>query len=207
MRILDISPLITEASPVYPGDAPLSLSFVRSSQVCVGTLTMSAHLGAHVDAPQHLNRAGDVSEIALTELIGPCQVIERIGKKVITAEDLPSRLSARRVLIKTGFNRPCCWTNEFSYLSADAVAFLIEQGVKMIGIDTPSIDPAEDERLPSHVLAIDAGILILENLELSAVQAGEYELIALPLKIKGLEASPVRAVLIDQRSGESGSCI
>ena len=207
MRILDISPLITEASPVYPGDAPLSLSFVRSPEVCVGTLTMSAHLGAHVDAPQHLNRPGDVSEIDLKELIGSCQVIESIGNKVITAEDLPSKLYAQRVLIKTGFKMPGSWSEDFSYLSTDAVAFLIEQGVKVIGIDTPSIDPAEDEKLPSHVLAIDAGILILENLELSAVQAGEYELIALPLKIKGLEASPVRAVLIDQRSGESGSCI
>ena len=78
-----------------------------------------------------------------------------------------------------------------------AVQKLIDAGVRVIGIDTPSIDAGADETLPSHVLAIDAGILILENLDLSAARAGHYQLVALPLKIKGLDASPVRAVLLD----------
>lgn len=93
---------------------------------------------------------------------------------------------------------PTQWTDSFAYLSAEAICHLLDQGVTLIGIDTPSIDCAGDEKLTSHVLAIDGGAIILENLELSAVRAGDYELIALPLKIKGLEASPVRAVLIEK---------
>lgn len=158
---------------------------------------MSAHLGAHVDAPKHLNRAGDVSTIAPERLIGPCQVIEIKTSGEITADQLVGVHSCR-VLIKTGFKIPAQWSDSFAYLSAEAICRLLDQGVTVIGIDTPSIDCAGDEKLTSHVLAIDGGAIILENLELSAVRAGDYELIALPLKIKGLEASPVRAVLIEK---------
>ena len=197
MKIIDITPLLTTASPVYPGDAPLSLEFFQSEKLCVGTFTMSAHLGAHVDAPKHLNRAGDVSTIAPERLIGPCQVIEITTSGEITADQL-ANVHSSRVLIKTGFKMPTQWTDSFAYLSAEAICHLLDQGVTLIGIDTPSIDCAGDEKLASHVLAIDGGAIILENLELSAVRAGDYELIALPLKIKGLEASPVRAVLIEK---------
>lgn len=197
MKIIDISPLVTEASPVYPGDAPLSLQFAQSSQARVGTLTMSAHLGAHVDAPLHLNRLGDISEIEPQELIGPCQVVEIIGQRVIRAENLPV-ITSKRVLIKTGFRVSDQWTADFASLAPEAVRSLLNCGVRVIGIDTPSIDRV-DEELQSHVLAIDAGALILENLDLSTVTEGDYQLIALPLKIRGLEASPVRAVLIDSK--------
>ena len=194
MKIIDITPLLTIASPVYPGDAPLSLEFFQSEKLCVGTFTMSAHLGAHVDAPKHLNRAGDVSTIAPKRLIGPCQVIEIKTSGEITADQLVGVHSCR-VLIKTGFKIPAQWSDSFAYLSAEAICRLLDQGVTVIGIDTPSIDCASDEKLTSHVLAIDGGAIILENLELSAVRAGDYELIALPLKIKGLEASPVRRLV------------
>ena len=198
MKIIDISPLVTEASPVYPGDAPLTLQFAQSSQARIGTLTMSAHLGAHVDAPLHLNRLGDISEIEPQELIGPCQVVEIIGQRVIRAEDIPV-ITRERVLIKTGFRVPDQWTADFASLAPEAVRYLLNCGVRVIGIDTPSIDRVDDEKLQSHVLAIDAGALILENLDLSTVTEGDYQLIALPLKIRGLEASPVRAVLIDSK--------
>jgi len=197
VKIIDITPLLTTASPVYPGDAPLSLEFSLSEKLCVGTFTMSAHLGAHVDAPKHLNRDGDVSTIPPDTLIGPCQVIEITTSGEITADQLTD-IHSSRVLIKTGFRMPAQWSNSFAFLSAEAISRLLDQGVRVIGIDTPSIDCAGDEKLASHVLAIDGGAIILENLELSAVRAGDYELIALPLKIKGLEASPVRAVLIEK---------
>lgn len=206
MIIIDISPLVTEASPVYPGDAPLSLRFEKAPNVRVGTLTMSAHLGAHIDAPLHLNRAADVSEIDPARLIGDCQVIEVVTKSAIEPEDFPPIICSR-VLIKSGFTMPETWTENFAYLSAQATSFLIDKGVTLIGIDTPSIDKAGDDKLQSHVLAIDAGLIILENLDLSKVCTGHYQLIALPLKIQGLDAGPVRAVLIDTKekikNGES----
>lgn len=195
MRIIDISPLVTESSPVYPGDDPLSIRFAENTHCRVGTLSMSAHLGAHVDAPLHLNHSGDISDIQLSSLLGPCQVIELQKNFAIEPADFPP-ISSSRVLIKTGF-KSSVWTDSFPYLLPAAVQKLIDAGVRVIGIDTPSIDAGADETLPSHVLAIDAGILILENLDLSAARAGHYQLVALPLKIKGLDASPVRAVLLD----------
>lgn len=206
MTIIDISPLVTEASPVYPGDAPLTLEISLSEQVRVGTFRMSAHLGAHLDAPLHLNRSGDVSEIELATMMGPCQVIEVKKTGEINVEDFDS-IHCPRVLIKTGFKPSVEWTDDFAYLSAQATTHLIEQGVQLIGIDTPSIDSVNDHKLQSHVLAIDANVVILENLDLNKVQAGDYELIALPLKIQGLEASPVRAVLIEKKENEGGQRI
>lgn len=203
MRIIDISPLVSEASPVYPGDAPLTLEFSLSPQVRVSTLKMSAHLGAHVDAPLHLNRSGDVTDIDLSTMIGPCQVVEVPKTGGIEVKDL-GRIHCPRVLIKTGFKPSTKWTDTFAYLTEKATAHLIEQGVRLIGIDTPSIDWANDQKLQSHVLSIDANVLILENLDLNQTQAGDYELIALPLKIQGLEASPVRAVLINNKESKGG---
>ena len=198
MIVIDISPLVTEMSPVYPGDTPLSLKFNEDANVKVGTLSLSAHLGAHVDAPSHLKRPSYVSEIDPARLIGDCQVIEINTKSVIEPENFP-KITSPRVLIKSGFLMPRTWTEDFAYLSARATSFLIDNGVRVIGIDTPSIDKAGDDKLQSHILAIDSGVIILENLDLSHVCPGHYQLIALPLRILGLEASPVRAVLIDNK--------
>lgn len=203
MRIIDISPLVTETSPVYPGDVPLTLEFSVSPEVRVGTLKMSAHLGAHIDAPLHMNRPGDISKINLADTIGFCQVIDVTKIDNIQVEDL-GVIRHSRVLIKTGFKPTVHWSDHFPHLTVQVTSYLVDQGVRLIGIDTPSIDPVTDQQLRSHVLAIDAGVLILENLDLSKAEAGDYELIALPLKIQGLEASPVRAVLIDNKEKEGG---
>lgn len=136
-------------------------------------------------------------------MIGPCQVVEVPKTGGIEVKDL-GRIHCPRVLIKTGFKPSTKWTDMFAYLTEKATAHLIEQGVRLIGIDTPSIDWANDQKLQSHVLAIDANVLILENLDLNQTQAGDYELIALPLKIQGLEASPVRAVLINNKESKGG---
>ena len=205
MRIIDISPLVTESSPVYPGDDPLFIKLASSSNTIVGTFKMSAHLGAHIDAQLYLKRLGDVSGIKLSKLIGPCQVMEVNKHGAIEVRDLHEVRSCR-VLLKTGFKRQTKWTSDFAYLSVQAVKHLAAAGVHLIGIDTPSIDPESDENLSSHVLAIDSGILILENLDLTEVRSGLYRLIALPLKIKGLEASPVRAVLIDDKENPIEEC-
>ena len=196
MQLIDITQSIDEATPVYPGDASLSIEQTALEPAIVSAFRMSPHLGTHVDAPMHLHRQGDISDIDCARLLGPCQVVD-IPRScgAIIPEDFPC-ISQKRVLIRTGFVAGDVWDNAFAYLSTDSVQWLISQGVDVIGIDTPSIDENNSHHLPSHICAIDAGLLILENLRLADVEPATYELIALPLRVKGLEASPVRAVLL-----------
>lgn len=198
MRIFDISPLVTQDSPVYPGDAPLRIKRVSEAPALVSAFGMSPHLGAHVDAPAHLHAAGEVADLSLNRLLGSAQVLALSVAGEITPQALQGKpIVAERLLLKTGFRLGTSWPEQFPYLSAESVDYLNQRHVRLIGIDTPSIDAAESEALPSHRRAVDAGMLILENLDLAAVGEGLYELIALPLKIRGLEASPVRAVLVE----------
>ena len=113
----------------------------------------------------------------------------------VSREELSSACFHERVLIKTRRTAPERWTEDFRSVSPGAVRMLLESGVMLIGLDTPSIDPADSTLLLSHRVALQGGISIIENLDLSQVEAGDYELIALPLKLEGVEASPVRAVL------------
>lgn len=198
MVIIDITPTIQAASPVYPGDAALSIEVTTTSPARVSAFRMSPHLGAHVDAPLHLNFPSDVSQIALSRLLGECRILHCEELHIIDSQHIPDNLSSKRVLIKTGFVMPEQWTDDFAYLTKEAVEKLVRLGVDVVGIDTPSIDRATSETLPAHCVAIERGILILENLALSEALKDVYTLVALPLKIEGLEASPVRAILIDE---------
>ncbi len=198
MAIIDITPKIQAASPVYPGDAALSIEVTATFPARVSAFRMSPHLGAHVDAPLHLNAPGDVSQIVLFRLVGECRILHCEGLRAIEPDDIPDNLATQRVLIKTGFLMPDQWTDDFAYLTKEAVEKLVRLGVDVVGIDTPSIDKATSETLPAHTVAIDNGMLILENLALSEAHKDVYTLVALPLKIEGLEASPVRAILIDE---------
>lgn len=198
MPIFDISPLITQDSPVYPGDAPLRITRVSEAPALVSAFGMSPHLGAHVDAPLHLHAKGDAATLELERLLGPAQVMSLPVTGRITPEAFQEKtIKAERLLLKTGFSLGASWPDQFPYLAAETVEFLKQRRVRLIGIDTPSIDAADSKDLPSHCRAVDAGMLILENLDLAAVADGLYTLIALPLKIQGLEASPVRAVLVE----------
>lgn len=193
MKLIDISPCIDTTSPVYPGDVPLSIRTVCETPAVVTAFEMTPHLGAHVDAPAHMGQKGDVSQMPLETFVGECIVIDCTGVLAIEAHHVPDVLS-ERVLFKTGFVMGERWTSDYPYICEDAVRKMAAMGVKLIGIDSPSIDP-EDDRLASHHLAIDSGMAILENLRLCGVEPGTYRLIALPLSIAGLEASPVRAIL------------
>lgn len=198
MAIIDITPKIQAASPVYPGDAALSIEVTATSPARVSAFRMSPHLGAHVDAPLHLNASGDVSQIVLSRLVGECRILHCEGLRAIEPDHIPDNLATQRVLIKTGFLMPDQWTDDFAYLTKEAVEKLVRLGVDVVGIDTPSIDQATSETLPAHCVAIKNSMLILENLALSEAHKDVYTLVALPLKIEGLEASPVRAILIDK---------
>lgn len=136
--------------------------------------------------------------LRLERFIGRCRVIDLSGADTtepVSREELSSACFHERVLIKTRRTAPERWTEEFRSVSPGAVRMLLESGVMLIGLDTPSIDPADSTLLLSHRVALQGGISIIENLDLSQVEAGDYELIALPLKLEGVEASPVRAVL------------
>ena len=202
-KLWDISPTVSPASPIFPGDEPFSLRWTaRLSPDCpvnLSALTMSPHVGAHADAPLHYAAtAASAAEVDLDAYLGPCRVIHaiacgpliRIAHLQHAAADLPPRVLVR-----------CCqtadevWNPNFSAFAPETVEWLAAQGVRLIGLDTPSVDPADSKTLDSHQQLARLHLRVLENLVLDDVAEGDYELIALPLKLAGACASPVRAVL------------
>jgi arylformamidase len=203
LRLWDISPLIAPNAPVFPGDEPFRLAWTArlgpGCPVNLSAVTMSPHVGAHADAPLHYaNGAPAIDEVALDAYLGRCRVIHAIGAgPLITVvhlqhaePDLPPR-----VLVRCCEHADTVWNPAFTAYSPDAIDWLAERGVRLVGIDTPSVDPADSKPLHSHQLLRKHDLRVLENLVLDDVPAGDYELIALPLKLRGACASPVRAIL------------
>jgi len=202
-RLWDISPPVQPGSPVFPGDTPFELRWSATLSadcpVNVSTLTLSPHTGAHADAPLHYSADGAaIGALDLAPYLGPCRVIHAIncGPLIEWAHlthaltDLPPRL-----LVRTCARAPTGWDAQFSAFAPDTVARLADAGVLLIGIDTASIDPGDSKALASHQQIRQRGLRVLENLVLDEVAEGDYELIALPLKLMTADASPVRAVL------------
>lgn len=203
VRLIDISPLVSERIRVWPGDVPYSRTTSASREagdsVSLSALRTTLHLGAHLDAPSHCAAdAPGIDEMELGTCYGDCQVVavaKRSGR--IRPGDLDVPVEAPRVLFRTGsFPDPERWTPDFASLSAELIESLHAQGVRLVGIDTPSIDPQESEDLPAHRAAADHDIAILEGLVLEHVTPSRYTLAAFPLRLEGADASPVRAVLI-----------
>ncbi len=197
--IYDISPLITADLKVFPGDTPPSrevlLDMARGDPLTLSTWRSTVHVGAHADAPSHYGRDGRTIEQQPLELYcGPCRVIHVDGGPV-TPEMMPD-VDTERLLIATGsYPDPTNWTDDFAALSPELVDHLGRHGVRLVGVDTPSVDPADSKDLPAHHRFLANDIAIIEGLVLADVPAGVYELIALPLKLAGFDASPVRAIL------------
>lgn len=205
--LYDISPPLSADTAVFPGDTPLSrhvsLRIEEGAPVTLSSLRATVHLGAHVDAPSHYSAEGaGIEETPLERLLGLCRLVHlRQCERVISAVALAESLEGAgdlppRVLLSTGsFQDPNRWTPEFCALDSTTIDWLASKGVTTIGVDTPSIDPADSDDLPAHAAASRHGITILEGLVLDGVPAGDYELIALPLRLVGFDGSPVRAVL------------
>ena len=201
--IYDITPPITDRLKVWPGDTPPSREVLfdlgRGDSITLSTLRATVHLGAHADAPSHYAAEGPaIDKRNLDYYLGPCQVVHVNAPRgtLITSEMLPQPIAAERVLIATGsFPNPEQFNTDFAALSPDLVRRLHEQGVKLIGIDTPSVDLFDSKDLPTHHEFLRCDMAILEGLVLKHVPEGIYELIALPLKLVGFDASPVRAIL------------
>jgi arylformamidase len=199
----DITPPITPKLAVWPGDTPMSrevlMDMARGDNITLSTLRATMHLGAHADGPNHYGKdAPAIDERGLDYFLGPCQVI-RVGvarATRITPAMLPGEVTTSRVLFATGtYPDPQNWNGDFAALSVELVDFLHERGVITVGIDTPSVDLFESKDLPAHKAILRCNMSILEGLVLKDVSEGIYELIALPLRLVGFDASPVRAVL------------
>ena len=205
-KIWDISPPIDPGSPVFPGDTAYaqewSAMLAPGCPVNVSRITLSPHVGAHADAPLHYESDGAaVGALELAPYLGPCRVIHAIGAGPLVhwtdlahaAPGLPAR-----VLVRTYVRAPVDrWDPDLAAFAPDTIEKLAALGVQLVGIDTASIDPAQSKTLPSHQVVRQRGLRVLENLVLDDVPEGDYELIALPLKLMSADASPVRAVLRD----------
>jgi len=201
--LYDISPVIDARLAVWPGDTPpareVLLDRSRGDSVTLSTLRATVHLGAHADAPSHYGSgAPDIASRPLASYLGPCEVVRvavprgsRVGPAQLRAEP-----RAPRVLIATGSAPdPARFNQDFCALEPALVDRLADAGVLLVGIDTPSVDLFASKDLPAHARCLARDVAILEGLRLDAVPEGLYELIALPLRLAGFDASPVRAVL------------
>ncbi|WP_280152494.1 arylformamidase [Piscinibacter sp. XHJ-5] len=202
-RLWDISPPIAPESPLFPGDEPYSQRWTArigpGCPVNLSAITMSPHIGAHADAPLHYadgERA--IGAVGLEPYLGPCRVIHAIGRgPLIRPEHLAHAVEVLppRVLVRTCAAAPTAWSPDFASFAPETLIWLAGLGVKLVGIDSQSVDPADSKTLDSHQELLLHDLRVLENLVLDGVPAGDYELIALPLKLTQACASPVRAVL------------
>jgi arylformamidase len=208
MRIYDISQPLRFGIPVWPGDQPYeprwSARKEDGSSVNVGAVTMSVHTGTHADAPLHVTTEGvAIQQVPLAAYIGPAIVIEALtdgplGPDVVQGQDLTE---APRVLFKTRQEgTPEAWAEDFAHLTPELVSALAASGAVLVGIDTPSVDHPASTQLPCHHELYENGVYNLENLNLSGVKPGRYNLVALPLHLEGMDASPLRAILIDEEA-------
>ncbi len=203
-QLWDISPPVHGGAPVFPGDAPFSAVWAaRIAPGCpvnVSTLTLSPHTGAHADAPLHYDAAGaSAGELNLVPYLGPCRVVHAIGcGPLVQWQHLAHALQQLppRLLVRTYAHAPVDrWDPDLPAFAPDTIERLADLGVLLVGIDSASVDPASSKTLCSHQVLRRRGLRVLENLVLDSVPEGDYELIALPLKLMGVCASPVRAVL------------
>lgn len=200
----DISPPVHAGAPVFPGDTAYAQQWVArigpGCPVNVSAITLSPHVGAHADAPLHYDPHGaPIGEVPLDAFIGPCRVIHAIGAgPLIRSEHLAHALTdpPPRVLVRAYARMPQdAFDQDLPAFAPETVEQLAGLGVVLIGIDSASIDPASSKALDSHQVIRRRGLRVLENLLLDGVPEGDYELIALPLKLSTADASPVRAVL------------
>lgn len=204
MKIIDITRPLTPSIAVWPGDQPFetrwSAQIETGSSVNVGALTMSTHTGTHADAPLHYEAGGaPIDAVPLSHFVGDAWVVEVEDDALIRPTHLEGIDLARypRVLFKTRSSRvpETRWHEDFLAFDPATIDLLGRHGVLLIGTDAPSVDPADSTALPAHHALARHGIVNLENLLLMEAPAGPTYLVALPIKVAGLDAAPVRAIL------------
>ena len=202
-QLWDITPPVGAGSPVFPGDQEYDDGWTfRIGPGCpvnVAHVTLSPHTGAHADAPLHYAADGrPAGDLDLAAYLGPCRVVHATGTRAVTTQDVAHALDDTlppRVLIRTYDRQPTTWDDGFAALDAALLDELGRRGVVLVGTDAASLDPSDSKTLDAHHAADRQDMRILENLLLDDVAEGDYELIALPLKLLTADAAPVRAVL------------
>ena len=203
-RIWDVSQRIHKAIPRWPGEPEIELSrhaeIGPGCPVNVGAVSLPLHTGTHADAPLHYSDEGLPSaDCDLAPYVGRCVVIDTTdaGDRIEVGDcDWNGIDGHARVLIRTYADFPRdYWDSQFKAIAPEVIERLASMGVQLIGVDTPSLDPETSKTMDAHKAVLAADMRILEGLVLGDVEPGEYELIALPLKLAGADASPVRAIL------------
>jgi len=198
MEIIDITRPLSDETLVFPGDMKLSFTQRDEGKYLISDLHMSTHTGTHIDAPVHYLKTGDtIDTIPLINLIGRCRVVDvsRAGS-TITAKNLDKKTdNITRLLLKTSFSGQNQFIGDYPSLSLDAAHLITGKGICCVGIDSPSIESYHCDGTVHREL-LGKGCIIIELLELSAVPEGDYEMIALPLRLEGLDGSPARVVLM-----------
>ena len=212
MRIWDISRTLSNELAEWPGDEPfhfqLTKTIAEGQSVNLGAIKMSVHNGTHADARFHFDTKGESIEKAPLEIyLGRAVVVDlreafsqSKGKHLITIEDFQPHseeiAETSRVLVKTGrWSNSAVFPSEIPVIAADIPAWLQKNGVKLLGLDLPSVDEIDSKSLQNHHALAAAGVAIVESLDLSGAGAGIYDFAALPLKIAGGDGAPMRAVL------------
>jgi arylformamidase len=205
MKLIDVTVPLDANLATYPGDTPFRLDAVerraRGDAWNVSTLHMSAHAGTHVDAPRHLwDEEPGVDQLPLEMLCGRTRVIELTTRRGVTAEDLAAfDLSEDlRLLLKTHnstFWGSPSFREDFVGVTENGARFLVDRGVKVLGVDYLSVEPHGTPGAPAHHLLLGAGTIIIEGLNLRDVEQGSYEMFCLPLAVAGADGAPARVVL------------
>ena len=207
---IDITVPLKEGMAIWPGDVTIKIerrrSMDRGDAANNSAISLGVHTGTHMDAPKHFIKDGrSIDKLPLETSVGPARVIEIKDKISIKPEELKQHniKKGERILFKT-VNSPRCWqtdafVNDFVFVTRDAAQFLVDAGVILVGVDYLSVgspmDPEKAMRPDTHQILLGAGLYLIEGLNLTAVKAGDYNLICLPLKLMDAEGSPVRAIL------------
>ena len=200
---IDITQPLSNDIAEWPGDTPFNyeLTFTKeqTGSVNIGQVTMSVHTGTHIDAPFHYDNEGkQVQDLDLSLYMGPAVVADVTGHAVIGRAELEmlELKDTERLLLKTGGHPdPNRFPVQYPVLKSDIGPYLKEMGVRLIGVDVPSVDAVDSKTMDAHHSLYDNGVNILENIVLTDVHPGVYELVALPLALQGSDGSPVRAVI------------
>ncbi|MHB8164533.1 MAG: cyclase family protein [Methanoregula sp.] len=198
MEIFDITRPLSAETLVYPGDSKPSFQQRDEGKYLISDLHMSTHTGTHIDAPVHYLKSGaTIDTIPLINLIGSCRVVDvSSAGSTITAGHLDGKMDTiTRLLLKTSFSGHHQFIENYPSLSFDAAHLITSKGIHCIGIDSPSIESYDCDG-SVHRELLGKGCIIIELLDLSAVPEGDYDMIALPLRLEGLDGSPARVVLM-----------
>jgi arylformamidase len=198
----DVTHELSEETPVYPGDIEPRFFPEDCGQYLLTGLRLSTHSGTHIDAPSHyLKNDESIDRIPVASLIGPCRVLDLSGVSgEITGEDLKGRIDgSARILLKTGCNFSGRFDPEYTSLGISAAKLIVAKGIISVGIDSPSIEKFQGTG-DVHRELLGKGMVIIEFLDLGRVPEGDYQMIALPLRLHGLDGSPARVILCDSGS-------